>query len=79
MPITHACAGSDISKVGPDWITTQLSGIAKDAQLCSAHGERRKSWTVLFSEDTLRGKECFRTLFWQRGKERNGIAPMSNC
>ena len=41
-------------RAGPGYIT------AKNARWCGALGEGRKSWTVLFNEDTLGGKGMLR-------------------
>ena len=55
MPV-HTCAEAEDRYVGLHWATTPGYMTAKDAQWCGVLGEGRKSWTVLFNEDTLGGK-----------------------
>ena len=56
MPTAHACAESDIPKVGPHWTVTQLSRKAKAARGCGALGNERKGYTEPFEVGTMRGK-----------------------
>ena len=70
MPV-HTHAEAEDRYVGLHWANTPGYMTAKDARQCGMPSEGRKSWTVLFNEDTLGGKGMLRNSvpMKRKGKE----------